>query len=193
MRAARVLGDAIKASGAKIAVFLLVVLTIVVIAGTLMYIIEGAEHGFDSIPHSIYWAIVTLTTVGYGDISPGTPVGMFLASLLMIMGYGVIAVPTGIVGIELSQVTTFRRARRPNLGLRHPDGSPEVQTPLHPAAHKARGLDVGVAENQQLPEIRGHHRHGLAVPPWKQNYRSWGWCCPNRWYYRAPIGPVACG
>ncbi len=105
MRAARVLGDAIKASGAKIAVFLLVVLTIVVIAGTLMYIIEGAEHGFDSIPHSIYWAIVTLTTVGYGDISPGTPVGMFLASILMIMGYGVIAVPTGIVGIELSQIS----------------------------------------------------------------------------------------
>ncbi|PCH91625.1 MAG: ion transporter [Bacteroidetes bacterium] len=105
VRAARVLRDAIRASTEKITVFLLVVLTIVVIAGTLMYIIEGEEHGFDSIPHSIYWAIVTLTTVGYGDISPGTPVGMFLASLLMIMGYGVIAVPTGIVGIELSQVT----------------------------------------------------------------------------------------
>ena len=105
VRAARVLGDAIRASGAKITVFLLVVLTIVVIAGTLMYIIEGEEYGFDSIPHSIYWAIVTLTTVGYGDISPGTPLGMFLASILMIMGYGVIAVPTGIVGIELSKVT----------------------------------------------------------------------------------------
>lgn len=104
IRAARVLGDAIVASGAKIAVFLLVILTIVVIAGTLMYIIEGAEHGFDNIPHSIYWAIVTLTTVGYGDIAPGTVLGKFLASLLMIMGYGVIAVPTGIVGVELSQV-----------------------------------------------------------------------------------------
>jgi len=104
LRAARILGDAIRSSGAKIGVFLLVVLTIVIIAGTLMYMIEGVESGFDSIPHSIYWAIVTLTTVGYGDISPATALGKFVASLLMIMGYGVIAVPTGIVGVELSQV-----------------------------------------------------------------------------------------
>ena len=104
MRASRVLGTAIRNSGEKIAVFLLVVLTIVVIAGTLMYLIEGEENGFDNIPHSIYWAIVTLTTVGYGDIAPLTALGQVVASILMIMGYGVIAVPTGIVGIELSQV-----------------------------------------------------------------------------------------
>ena len=81
------------------------VLTVVVLAGTVMYLLEGAENGFESIPHSIYWAIVTLTTVGYGDISPGTPLGQFLASMLMILGYGLIAVPTGIVGAEISQTS----------------------------------------------------------------------------------------
>lgn len=104
MRASRVLGEAMRNSGAKIAVFLLVVLTIVIIAGTLMYLIEGEENGFNNIPHSIYWAIVTLTTVGYGDIAPNTALGQVIASIIMIMGYGVIAVPTGIVGIELSHV-----------------------------------------------------------------------------------------
>jgi len=104
MRASRILAEAIKNSGAKIGVFLLVVLTIVIIAGTLMYLIEGEEYGFNNIPHSIYWAIVTLTTVGYGDISPSTPLGQVIASIIMIMGYGVIAVPTGIVGVELSHV-----------------------------------------------------------------------------------------
>lgn len=104
MSAARVLGEAIRNSGAKIAVFLMVVLTIVIIAGTLMYLIEGEEHGFNNIPHSIYWAIVTLTTVGYGDIAPSTALGKVVASIIMIMGYGVIAVPTGIVGVELSNV-----------------------------------------------------------------------------------------
>jgi len=104
MRASRMLGEAIKNSRAKIAVFLMVVLTIVIIAGTLMYLIEGEENGFNNIPHSIYWAIVTLTTVGYGDIAPGTALGQMVASVLMIMGYGVIAVPTGIIGVELSEV-----------------------------------------------------------------------------------------
>jgi len=104
MRASRILGDAIKNSSAKIAVFLLVVFTIVIIAGTLMYLIEGEEHGFNNIPHSIYWAIVTLTTVGYGDIAPTTALGQIVASALMIMGYGVIAVPTGIVAVEMSEV-----------------------------------------------------------------------------------------
>ena len=104
IRASRILAEAIKNSGAKIGVFLLVVLTIVIIAGTFMYLIEGEEHGFNNIPHSIYWAIVTLTTVGYGDISPSTALGQVIASIIMIMGYGVIAVPTGIVGVELSHV-----------------------------------------------------------------------------------------
>jgi voltage-gated potassium channel len=92
---------AMKASREKIFVFLFFVLNVVVIVGTLMYLIEGPEHGFESIPTSIYWAIVTMTTVGYGDISPGTPLGQLLASLLMISGYAIIAVPTGIVTAEM--------------------------------------------------------------------------------------------
>lgn len=78
-------------------------LTLVVILGSLMYLIEGEDHGFTSIPRSIYWAIVTLTTVGYGDISPQTPLGQALASLVMIMGYSILAVPTGIVTAELTR------------------------------------------------------------------------------------------
>jgi voltage-gated potassium channel len=94
------LSKALKDSRAKILVFLFAVFIIAILAGTLMYIIEGEESGFTSIPRSVYWAIVTLTTVGYGDIAPGTPFGQFLAAILMIMGYGIIAVPTGIVSAE---------------------------------------------------------------------------------------------
>ncbi|HIA36271.1 MAG TPA: ion transporter [Flavobacteriales bacterium] len=104
MKAATMLGKALMNSSAKITVFLFVVFTIVIIAGTLMYLIEGSDNGFDSIPESIYWAIVTLTTVGYGDIVPQSIIGRILASILMILGYGLIAVPTGIVGVELSGV-----------------------------------------------------------------------------------------
>ncbi|EAS18812.1 ion transporter [Nonlabens mediterrranea] len=97
------LSRAIKASGPKIAVFLFAVMVVSIIFGTLMYLVEGPEHGFDSIPKSIYWCIVTLTTVGFGDIAPETPLGQFLATLIMIMGYGIIAVPTGIVSAEYAQ------------------------------------------------------------------------------------------
>ena len=85
----------------KIMVFLYAVSTLVVICGALMYVIEGKEAGFTSIPTSMYWAIVTLTTVGYGDIAPQSTLGQITASLIMIMGYGIIAVPTGIYGAEL--------------------------------------------------------------------------------------------
>ena len=101
--AARMLGQALRASRLKITVFLFVVLTVVVIFGALMYLIEDPDSGFTSIPQSIYWTIVTLTTVGYGDISPQTPLGQTIASIIMIIGYGIIAVPTGIVTVELSQ------------------------------------------------------------------------------------------
>ncbi|MGB0429667.1 MAG: ion transporter [Bacteroidia bacterium] len=97
------LGNALLASRRKILVFLMVVVMVTIITGTFMYLIEGAEHGFDSIPKSIYWAIVTLTTVGYGDISPATTLGQLFASIIMIMGYGIIAVPTGIVSAELAK------------------------------------------------------------------------------------------
>jgi voltage-gated potassium channel len=95
---------ALKASQHKIIVFLMTVLTSVVIAGTVMYLVEGPENGFTSIPRSIYWAIVTMTTVGYGDIAPKTALGQGLASLIMILGYGIIAVPTGIVSAEMVQL-----------------------------------------------------------------------------------------
>lgn len=100
--ASTILIRSLRASTTKISVFLFAVIMIVVIIGTLMYLIEGAESGFTSIPTSIYWSIVTLTTVGYGDISPITPLGQFLASVVMILGYGIIAVPTGIVTAEIA-------------------------------------------------------------------------------------------
>ncbi|MDG1477020.1 MAG: ion transporter, partial [Vicingaceae bacterium] len=100
---ADVLIRALKASRAKIVVFLFAVLSLTFILGTVMYLIESPESGFTSIPRSIYWAIVTLTTVGYGDITPNTVLGQTLASLIMIIGYAIIAVPTGIVGAELSK------------------------------------------------------------------------------------------
>ena len=87
----------------KIAVFIFGVLMLVLILGSLMYMIEGPESGFSSIPKGVYWAIVTLTTVGYGDISPQTPLGQFVASAIMIIGYGIIAVPTAIVTAEMAQ------------------------------------------------------------------------------------------
>ena len=97
----RTLLRALRASRAKITVFLVTVVVIVVVIGALMYLIEGEEAGFTSIPVSMYWAIVTLTTVGYGDLAPKSVSGRMLASLLMILGYGIIAVPTGIVSAEL--------------------------------------------------------------------------------------------
>lgn len=99
---AQVLLTALRASRPKIIVFLWAVTTIVVIVGALMYLIEGEAHGFTSIPRAIYWAVVTMTTVGYGDIAPQTVLGQMLASLLMIVGYGIIAIPTGIVTVELA-------------------------------------------------------------------------------------------
>lgn len=100
---ARELSSAIRASQRKITVFLVTVFTLVVIIGALMYLVEGKEHGFTSIPVGIYWAIVTLTTVGFGDIVPRTVCGQMLASVVMIMGYGIIAVPTGIVTVAISR------------------------------------------------------------------------------------------
>ncbi len=94
---------ALALSRRKIEVFLFSVASVVVIFGSLMYLVEGPENGFTSIPRGIYWAIVTLTTVGYGDISPQTPLGQGIAACIMILGYGVIAVPTGIVTAELTR------------------------------------------------------------------------------------------
>ena len=95
------LGNSLYQSRHKISVFMISVLCIVVIMGTLLYLIEGGENGFTSIPKSIYWAIVTITTVGYGDIAPHTIFGQTIASILMILGYAILAVPTGIVTSEM--------------------------------------------------------------------------------------------
>ena len=98
-----VLYAALRAGRRKIVVFMLAVSLIVVIVGSLMYVIEGADAGFTSIPRGVYWAIVTVTTVGYGDIAPLTPLGQMIAVLLMFTGYAIIAVPTGIVGVEVGR------------------------------------------------------------------------------------------
>jgi voltage-gated potassium channel len=106
MSAADLLWQALVSSRRKIVVFLVTVLALVTILGSLMYMIEGEENGFTSIPQSIYWAIVTMTTVGYGDLSPHTPLGKAVASVIMIVGYGIIAVPTGIMTAEMVQLST---------------------------------------------------------------------------------------
>ncbi len=99
---AQVLITAMRASGRKITIFLGAVLSMVLVLGALMYLIEGEKNGFSSIPQAIYWAIVTLTTVGYGDIAPQTVLGKLLASTVMVLGYAILAVPTGIVTVELA-------------------------------------------------------------------------------------------
>ncbi len=98
----RALGSALRASARKILIFLSVVLMIVLLLGTTMYVIEGPENGYTSIPTAVYWAIVTMTTVGYGDVTPHTDLGKFIASLMMLIGWGIIAVPTGIVTAEMT-------------------------------------------------------------------------------------------
>lgn len=106
----QVLASAVRASRRKILVFLSIVMMVVLVMGTVMYVVEGPQNGFTSIPKAMYWAIVTMTTVGYGDITPHTEFGKSLASLMMLLGWGVLAVPTGIVTAEL---TTQRLARPP--------------------------------------------------------------------------------
>ena len=103
---ANVLATALRNSRYKIAVFLVTVVCSVVVVGSVMYLVEGPDAGFTSIPRGVYWAIVTLTTVGYGDIAPVTAIGQAVAAFIMILGYGIIAVPTGIVTAELSRMPT---------------------------------------------------------------------------------------
>lgn len=115
---ASLIGEALRASREKIIVFFISVLSMVIVFGTLLYMVEGPEHGFTSIPTSIYWAVVTVTTVGYGDISPKTGLGKFIATLAMLTGYAIIAVPTGIVTVGLQEAREARRGRTcPQCGL----------------------------------------------------------------------------
>jgi voltage-gated potassium channel len=109
---ANILLEVLYASWRKVLVFIYVVLTLVVLFGTLMYVVEGEEGGFISIPEGMYWAIVTLTTVGFGDITPVTPLGKFIASAIMITGYGIIALPLGIFFSEFSQASQRRKKKK---------------------------------------------------------------------------------
>jgi len=111
MSEAQTLSLAFRASRRKITVFLATVVCLCIIMGSIMYVIEGEEAGFTSIPMAVYWAIVTMTTVGYGDISPLTPLGRFVASVIMITGYCIIAVPTGIVTSEMARVKNEEDSR----------------------------------------------------------------------------------
>ncbi len=113
------LGTAISASLRKISIFMLFVVMLVIVLGSIMYLVEKGENGFTNIPDSIYWAVVTITTVGYGDISPVTPMGKFVASIIMILGYSIIAVPTGIVTTEMALAARNRQHKHeacPNCG-----------------------------------------------------------------------------
>lgn len=104
----QMLGAALAASRRKILVFLSAVLMVVLILGTLLYVVEGPQHGFKDIPTSVYWAITTITTVGFGDITPKTDAGRFIASVMMLIGWGTLAVPTGIVTAEMTAMRHFR-------------------------------------------------------------------------------------
>jgi len=103
------LNAALRSSAKKISIFMLFVLAMVIILGSVMYLVESGQNGFKSIPDSIYWAIVTITTVGYGDISPITPLGKFIASIIMLLGYGIIAVPTGIITSDMALTARAKR------------------------------------------------------------------------------------
>jgi len=137
IREYRVLGRALTASGRKILIFISTVCLITVLLGTVMYVVEGPEHGFTSIPISIYWAITTITTVGFGDITPKTDLGRFIASFMMLLGWGILAVPTGIVTAELAGE---RLAQRQGLT---PDSA--APTPERRCAHCGTGNHRGTA------------------------------------------------
>jgi voltage-gated potassium channel len=118
---------ALAASGRKITVFISFVLLIVIVLGTLMYLVEGPENGFTSIPVALYWAITTMTTVGFGDITPHTVFGRFIASVMMLIGWGTLAVPTGIVGVEYARRLTSAPTTRSCESCLSTDHSPEAR------------------------------------------------------------------
>lgn len=149
VREAQGLVGALRSSRPKIVVFLMGVLSIALIFGTIMYLVEGDQAGFTSIPTSIYWAVVTMTTVGYGDIAPQTPIGQFLALVLMILGYAIIAVPTGIVSAEIA------RAERPASTVACPSCSRTGHQPRAKHCYEC-GAELGDKDQQAR---RPHPKH----------------------------------
>jgi voltage-gated potassium channel len=138
--------QALRASRRKIAVFLSFVLLVVMVMGTLMYVVEGPANGYTSIPVGVYWAITTMTTVGFGDVTPKTDLGRFIASLMMLMGWGTLAVPTGIVSAELVAHPTRRepttRTCHECLSEGHAPGAKfcrDCGAPLPPWQHEGSG------------------------------------------------------
>jgi len=171
---------ALRASAYKIAVFLVGVLSVVVVVGALMYFIEGPRNGFTSIPIAVYWAIVTVTTVGFGDITPLTTIGRLLASMLMILGYGIIAVPTGIVTAEVMvsrapSGPASTPAATPGGATRgQPAGEPESAAAAYAALdpRPRRGVEAiddracaGCGLSRHLSDARHCRRCGSALPP----------------------------
>jgi voltage-gated potassium channel len=140
----RALGEALRASARKILIFLSVVLMAVLLLGTAMYVVEGPKNGYTSIPTSVYWAIVTTTTVGYGDVTPHTDLGKFIASVMMLLGWGILAVPTGIVTVEMT-------AQRQRL-VRHP---PTTRT-CHECLSEGHETDAKFCKDcgARLPEYK---------------------------------------
>ena len=159
LTAAQVLEQALRGSRLKITVFLAAVLSLSIVAGVLMYLIEGPAAGFTSIPRGMYWAIVTMTTVGYGDIAPLTPVGQVGASCLMILGYAIIAVPTGIVSVKIAQ-----QMRGAAISTRHAYSAAAKDTqPTRNTACTAAHISAMVATSGQRlnPEPRNPPRDTL--------------------------------
>jgi len=153
----RVLGSALKASARKITVFITTVLMIVLVMGTLMYVVEGPANGFATIPTPVYWAITTMTTVGFGDITPRTDMGRFIASMMMLLGWGTLAVPTGIVTAEMtSQHLAAMRAPGAQ--------GPGVQGPATPGP-ATRTCNECLTEGH-LPEAIYCLHCGARLPQW---------------------------
>ena len=146
----RSLGHALRASRRKITVFIAGVMMIVLVMGTLMYVVEGPENGFTSIPTSVYWAITTMTTVGFGDITPRTELGRFISSVMMLLGWGTLAVPTGIVTAEMASQRLV-----------------PLRTPTTRTCHEC--LTEG-----HLPEARYCYHCGAELPPWLHEPRNRG-------------------
>ena len=155
LREANDLAAALHRSTRKIIVFFSMMIIITTIFGCLLYVVEGPEHGFDSIPRSIYWAIVTITTVGYGDVTPVTPLGRAIASVGMLIGYAVIAVPTGIVTAELTASQQFRENRQTSLSRNCTTcASVEGDPKAHYCRHCGSNLPRPGHEPEPAPEAR---------------------------------------
>ena len=154
------LARALRASRYRIGVFLFGTLTLVVVIGAVMYVVEGPEHGFTSVPRSMYWAIVTLTTVGYGDMSPKTDVGQVLASVVMLLGYGIIAIPTGIVTAEITN-ERVREAREGAAAAPVAPSPPAGRGPL--VASPACAACAACGAGEQRGDARYCYRCGGAL------------------------------